>query len=871
MSASHPSTSSAPGGDGDRRTALLAEIARRGVTHGTEEKPIVSRDGRLGTRWVMSFLGVALREPWLSDACDLLLDRLRRFEGKQLATMGLGASSLLSGCVMRSAGAYNGLIVRETAKAHGSGKQIEGLPDPDEPVVILDDAIGTGHSALQCARILEENGLEVEGVVCAVRFTYDSGFGLLEEHGYRVCALYDVHDDLAPILEPGTAPDPDPWRARAIAWSGEAAPDGLAPCALARRYLRAAIETGAMPRPPASLAMPLPCEGGIWVSLRRIETGTAVARMGFWNFPGETAPPAPDALAQACWMLAKRLPKGEKGLAWLDACGLALSVFGPLEICTPGDVDNARFGLVVRSRERPWVIGSALPDMPGIQGGGHQLRHAVHVNGRLRALEPFDLYRHRVDKLIEPGAPWPPGGVSRRAPLLPEDRDAAAGRLIARARALLEGGRADPDAPFLLGGEYLFLSLYAASGQVACIGCPCRTGADFDALVRAAAGDPRAGGHVPAALTIRLGLLDAGWSRRGAPPAFGSGIDALGLADGDRDSILLPEVAVDGNLDEAAFEALLAVKAGGERNAAQSWRRLRTTCWDEGHGPPSHPSFRVARQTLPADRDRAAADWAQWLAASILRDTLPESVLPLDEEGIGTAATDLRDAAIWRIAQAAEALGVAAHAVPRTPAYGLLHHRARGAPPMPGVETLTRAVLSAKAVRDARTEPAAFWLSLRALAEAPEIPDDAPFDPVLKRARRRLDAPALPDERLVRLAALCTLAKRGHAAPHDALAREAAWAAASISAEGVFITAQKDIEETLLTAQAAEALALAAPLLDGREIREAAERCLDRLVALSIAAPGGGAVVRSSSVQSGAHTGHTVAALGAWAAWGEGA
>jgi len=841
------------------------------VTHGTAENPIVSRDGRLGTRWVMSFLGVGLRDPWLSDACDLLLERLGDFEGRQLATMGLAGSSLLAGCVLRSGGACNGLIVRETAKAHGSGKQIEGLPDPAEPVVILDDAIGTGHSALTCARILEAQGFEVEGVLCVVRFTYDSGFGLLEEHGYRVAALYDLHDDLVPVMEPETLPDPTPWRPKDIVWGQDAAPDGLAPFALARRYLRAAIAEGAMPRPPPSLAMPLPCEGGVWVSLRRLDTGRQVARMGLWLFPGDARPAPPEALAEACWMLAKRMPQGKDGLAWLEGCGLAITLFGPLETCAPGRIDNARFGIVARSRERPGIVGAALPAMPGIQGDGHQLRHAVHVNGRIRALEPFTLYRHTVDKLIEPGAPWPPGGVSRRAPLLPEDRDGAARRLIARARAVLEGGLPEGDGAFLFDAEYLFVSLHAASRQVACVGRHCRSIPEFDALVQAAAADPRTTGHPRPALTLRLSVLEQGWSRRGTPPAFCAGADALAVTVQGREVVLLPEVALDENLDEAAFQALLLAKAGAVPDEAHMWTALRTTCWDEGQDAPAIPGFRVARAALSPDRQAAALGWARWLADGILSDTLPEALL-LDGTGQGVARTALRDAAIWRVAQGAGTLGVDLHAVPRTPVHGLLHHAARGiAPP----EALVHAALTAAPLPDARTEPEGFWLSLRALAPAPE----AALAPLLQRARRRLAAPALPSERLVRLAALCALAQQGYADLRPVIEREARWVQAGVSADGLFITAQRDIEETGITAQAAEALALAAPLIDAA-LLDTAGRCLDALVALSVRVEGGagmgeggggGAVVRSSAVQSGAHTAHTVAALGACAAWRAGA
>jgi len=812
----------------------------------------------------MSFLGVGLRDPWLSAACELLLARLEGFEGRQLATMGLGATSLLTGCVLRSNGACNGLIVRETAKAHGSGKQIEGLPVPGEPVIIIDDAIGTGHSALKCAQILEENGLEVEGILCMVRFTYDSGFGLLEENGYRVSALYDVYDDLVPVIEPGNCPDPDPLRAKDIVWLEDTAPDGLSPFALARRYLRSALASGAMPRPPRSLAMPLPCDGGIWVSLRRIDTGRQVARMGFWVFPDEAPPSPPEALAEACWMLAKLLPKGEDGLAALDSSGLALTMFGPLETCTAGEIDNARYGLVARSDQRAWIIGAALPDMPGIQGDGHQLRHAIHVNGRIRALESFALYRHSVDKLIEPGAPWPPRGVSRPAPMMPENRDAAARILIERARTILQGAKPDGDTKFLLDAEYLFVSLYAASNQVACMGRRCRTAAQFDALVRAAATDPRINGHARQDLTLRLSVLETGWSQQGSPPAFCAGEDALCLADQGREVILLPEVAIDENLDEKAFQALVLTKAGVAQDARHVWSSLRVTCWDEGRTAPAHPSFWVARNRLPPDREQAALGWARWLTTTIVQDTLPDAILPVSGDRMGAARTALRDAAIWRVAQVAGKLGLDPHAVPQMPAYGLLYHAAcQTVPP----DALTSAVLTARPFPDARKEQEAFWLSLRALATAPNTDDPGTFGPLLQRAFRRLEAPALPSERLLRLTTLCTLMKHGQADMRAPIEREARWVHDSVSSAGLFITAQKDIEETLITAHAAEALAMAAPLLDATDLADTAGRCLDALIALSVRTRDGGAVVRSSEFQSGAHTSHTIAALGACAAW----
>jgi len=72
----------------DSRTALLHEITQRGVTHASGDRRILSRDGQNFTGWVMSFLGVGLREPWLSTACDLLLDELKAFGTARLRIAG---------------------------------------------------------------------------------------------------------------------------------------------------------------------------------------------------------------------------------------------------------------------------------------------------------------------------------------------------------------------------------------------------------------------------------------------------------------------------------------------------------------------------------------------------------------------------------------------------------------------------------------------------------------------------------------------------------------------------------------------------------------------------------------------------------------
>ena len=98
----------------------------------------------------------------------------------------------------------------------------------------------------------------------------------------------------------------------------------------------------------------------------------------------------------------------------LAACAAAVTFFSRLEPCVPAKLDNGRYGIVVRSRERTGVMGGALPNMPGIRDGWRQFRHAAFKNGQRYAHEPYQLLRPGGGKGAEPGGAWPPTGVGPR-------------------------------------------------------------------------------------------------------------------------------------------------------------------------------------------------------------------------------------------------------------------------------------------------------------------------------------------------------------------------------------------------------------------------------------------------------------------------
>jgi len=131
---------------------------------------------------------------WLSPVyCDnrkvLSFPYVRDFVKSELANMALDFfpdADVLAG--VATAGIAHGVMaadllklpfiyVRAKPKEHGMGNQIEGVLEPGQKVVVVEDLISTGKSSLQVVDVLRSQGAEVLGMIGL--FTY--GFPVADE------------------------------------------------------------------------------------------------------------------------------------------------------------------------------------------------------------------------------------------------------------------------------------------------------------------------------------------------------------------------------------------------------------------------------------------------------------------------------------------------------------------------------------------------------------------------------------------------------------------------------------------------------------------------------------------------------------------
>jgi len=577
------------------RAELLERLRRQGILHRSESQPVLSRDGT-SARWMLDSLAVTLSPKGGQLAGRCILELLKRFDGRQIATYGLTGVPILQSCLLQSPG-YSGLLIRKERKPHGSLKFIEGTIDPSEPVILLDDSVSSGLSMEEGTARLEDAGLRVEGGICLVRFGWYGGYARMQERGYHMEAVYDIWDDFISHMEDEEKPllNPSKWFP-AFEWSARPAPENLHPAQLARLVIQEYLTSGQLLRPPSRLEADYDSSGGAWVSIRsRTDVHNRYARDGFWHFPGEQPGTAAEDVVMASLRTAADLPAGEEGLKIINESGFAVTFFSALEKCNPGQLDNDRYGIVVRSLERRDKMGGALPRMPGIANEWQQFQHARIKNGQLVSFEPYELFRHEVVKAVEPEVIWQPTGVPATAELpWSEDRNVC-GKIAERARDLvLARVFGSSETAHRLSNnlvpeslDSLYLTVYLNGQLRGCMGSTLRNlDDDLSRLAAAALDDERFASERPVEpndVAVSASLLSNPLELGYAPPDevgkyYRHGEQTLMVYREQHVGLLLPFVATMYNLDSVGFAQAVLEKAG-LTDPPYFWCRFDCVTW----------------------------------------------------------------------------------------------------------------------------------------------------------------------------------------------------------------------------------------------------------------------------------------------------
>ena len=125
-----------------------------------------------------------------------LLELLKSVDFSGFGGMSIGADPIIGGVLVAAAAqnrSLQGFMVRKEAKGHGTQRFIEGPVQPGDRVVIVDDVVTTGGSALQAVDRVEEFGCRVVHAVGIVD-RLQGGRAAFEARGIPFSALLTIED-----------------------------------------------------------------------------------------------------------------------------------------------------------------------------------------------------------------------------------------------------------------------------------------------------------------------------------------------------------------------------------------------------------------------------------------------------------------------------------------------------------------------------------------------------------------------------------------------------------------------------------------------------------------------------------------------------
>ncbi len=119
------------------------------------------------------------------------------------------------------------VYVRSKAKEHGKGNQIEGRLNENARVVLVEDTVSTGGSALDAVEALRAAGAEVLAVVAIFAYRFPQAEAAFSEAGVPLLALTDYDSLIAEAQATGLVSAADlaalrAWRADPAGWGDRA-------------------------------------------------------------------------------------------------------------------------------------------------------------------------------------------------------------------------------------------------------------------------------------------------------------------------------------------------------------------------------------------------------------------------------------------------------------------------------------------------------------------------------------------------------------------------------------------------------------------------------------------------------------------------
>lgn len=118
----------------------------------------------------------------------------------RIAGAELGGVPLAAACAIAAGKPF--VIVRNAKKDYGTAKQVEGLINPGEKLLLVEDILTTGGQVMEAAKSLESLGVKIAKIVACID-RLEGARANIESNGYALASLFTTADlGLTPSPQP---------------------------------------------------------------------------------------------------------------------------------------------------------------------------------------------------------------------------------------------------------------------------------------------------------------------------------------------------------------------------------------------------------------------------------------------------------------------------------------------------------------------------------------------------------------------------------------------------------------------------------------------------------------------------------------------
>jgi orotate phosphoribosyltransferase len=155
-----------------------------------------------------------------SELCSVVFEKFEQAE----VLAGVATAGIAWGAMISDQLKLPFTYVRPKPKEHGMGNQIEGVINPGQKVLVIEDLVSTGKSSLQVCEVLRNAGAEVLGMVSIFNYGFPHATEAFQHAGIPVYSITNYEVLISLAIEKGLVNESElnsllNWRSNPSEWN----------------------------------------------------------------------------------------------------------------------------------------------------------------------------------------------------------------------------------------------------------------------------------------------------------------------------------------------------------------------------------------------------------------------------------------------------------------------------------------------------------------------------------------------------------------------------------------------------------------------------------------------------------------------------